>query len=1117
MKFKGLVVLFSVFVMVISVEAQGPDYATQIRPIFEQNCQRCHISTGIARFTGFLVTSYKDVIETAKTSRSASRFGPLIIPGNAGKSPLIWKVEGKDDQGRSLREIGFGLQEPFGGSPLSPDVIRLLRAWIDNGALEKPVAVVDEDRRDNPDRIRGVIGRLARDQVVIAGVPLPIAPDVKYLDQDGKSITVDLFKPGDRVGVVLKKTADSRVVVSRIRRLPPRAGLPPREDVIRGIIGEIDPNAGTFKIAGMTFKVTGETGLFDERDGEIEFNTFRQGQFVAVSVTVEASVDLPIASVLKRVSNTDEESEAAVPKVIRGTVERIDLSSPIRPVLIISGQRFSINPAQLPRILDEKGNRLTDLTQLAARVTPNTPVLVIVTDDGRILFIRLKGTGSPPSIFIEVVSSTPGAGATGVPTETTVSVTFSAPVKPEGFTAEGLGGIVIFPQPLRQEQGQLSRDGQTASVRVSLEREKVYRIVVGIDIEGVNGQPVKPTVILFTTGRAFPTGSVAGRLIFPPDVEEKLRASPLPISVGFVGLLDVAGALDLFAKLENGGGDPGEIIPRIFESLTAVDVTLGKEYAIKGVADGAYVAFALVFIPEEVIGSTGELSLPVAGELKAKKKQGGLFSRVRPTSSVRAKRLQEGGLVLIGVHDLNGDNIPDPIRVRGQAVTGVDIVLEPFESGPPSPERPRVVSITPADGTTRVPTRTTVSVTFDRSVIGITDEPPVVLIFPQPVTQSEPKLSPDGKTVSLDVTLRAGIPYQVAVVNVEDGIAFGVKFITLLSTFPTNSISGKVKAPADVRADFGRTFVLLLSKSPTDLDDDEEGFIGAIIGITPVRPDGSYRLERLPAFSPFNRPYVAASMTVTTPDGNEIDLFGFYDKEEDGLPDQLTVGSTTNLTGIDITLRLPPPLEPLEVMESSPEDGATGVPTETVISLTFNTPLDVGDDHIALEGRIVPQPLSGSLNFEDVEVSEDRRTISTHVELAGKTTYKILLFGGMNTDGQGLREPVIMTFTTGAELPAGLISGTLMAELPIGMSLPSGKPGVPLSPEEMERLLAGTFVGLINAGAEVGEGQRVEEYVVSGGIAAGTDYTISHVPGGKYVVFGMRELPFIEEGGQTEG
>jgi mono/diheme cytochrome c family protein len=93
------------------------DFTTDIKPIFEQNCLRCHGANHPKG--GFSLT-------TATAAWRGGDNGPAIIPGDSTNSPLIHLVAQLDPD---------SVMPPTGkGEPLSPAQVALLRAWIDQGA-----------------------------------------------------------------------------------------------------------------------------------------------------------------------------------------------------------------------------------------------------------------------------------------------------------------------------------------------------------------------------------------------------------------------------------------------------------------------------------------------------------------------------------------------------------------------------------------------------------------------------------------------------------------------------------------------------------------------------------------------------------------------------------------------------------------------------------------------------------------------------------------------------------------------------------------------------------------------------------------------------------------------
>ncbi|MGH9452616.1 MAG: eIF2A-related protein [Terriglobia bacterium] len=82
--------------------------------VLQQKCFACHSST--AKMGGFVMVSYQTLMKGGK-------HGPEILAGNSAKSRLVLMVEGTVQP-----------RMPFGGNPLPPAEIAVMKRWIDAGA-----------------------------------------------------------------------------------------------------------------------------------------------------------------------------------------------------------------------------------------------------------------------------------------------------------------------------------------------------------------------------------------------------------------------------------------------------------------------------------------------------------------------------------------------------------------------------------------------------------------------------------------------------------------------------------------------------------------------------------------------------------------------------------------------------------------------------------------------------------------------------------------------------------------------------------------------------------------------------------------------------------------------
>ena len=96
-------------------------YSAQVQPILEQHCMECHQpgETGYEE-SGLEMTSYASLMQ-------GTRFGPIIEPGDVMNSVLIQLIEGRAHPSITM---------PHGRNPLPDSEIAVLRAWVEQGALD---------------------------------------------------------------------------------------------------------------------------------------------------------------------------------------------------------------------------------------------------------------------------------------------------------------------------------------------------------------------------------------------------------------------------------------------------------------------------------------------------------------------------------------------------------------------------------------------------------------------------------------------------------------------------------------------------------------------------------------------------------------------------------------------------------------------------------------------------------------------------------------------------------------------------------------------------------------------------------------------------------------------
>jgi mono/diheme cytochrome c family protein len=99
--------------------AQPVDYTKEIKPILTQHCVTCH---GAAKPRGGLR------LDTAAAALAGGKSGRVVVRGKGAESPLI----------EALRGEGATDRMPLNRPPLSAAEIKLIEAWIDQGAIAQP-------------------------------------------------------------------------------------------------------------------------------------------------------------------------------------------------------------------------------------------------------------------------------------------------------------------------------------------------------------------------------------------------------------------------------------------------------------------------------------------------------------------------------------------------------------------------------------------------------------------------------------------------------------------------------------------------------------------------------------------------------------------------------------------------------------------------------------------------------------------------------------------------------------------------------------------------------------------------------------------------------------------
>ncbi|MBF0109756.1 MAG: hypothetical protein HQL76_11320 [Magnetococcales bacterium] len=102
----------------VNAENRGMiSYNEDVRPIFQIRCLECHSGNG----SGVVGSGLN--METYENLMRGTRYGPIIIPGNAMVSNLNVLVEGR-----------AGIRMPHNRKRLTTCEIDILRDWVNQGA-----------------------------------------------------------------------------------------------------------------------------------------------------------------------------------------------------------------------------------------------------------------------------------------------------------------------------------------------------------------------------------------------------------------------------------------------------------------------------------------------------------------------------------------------------------------------------------------------------------------------------------------------------------------------------------------------------------------------------------------------------------------------------------------------------------------------------------------------------------------------------------------------------------------------------------------------------------------------------------------------------------------------
>jgi hypothetical protein len=118
--------VFLIGLTFLNGSARSADYLTDVKPLFKENCYRCH--AGSQPKSGFR-------LDTGSFARQGGDRGSLIIPGDGAASPFIHVLLGTHGQVSQM---------PYRDAPLSSKSIHTIVEWIDEGALSPADEIPEE-------------------------------------------------------------------------------------------------------------------------------------------------------------------------------------------------------------------------------------------------------------------------------------------------------------------------------------------------------------------------------------------------------------------------------------------------------------------------------------------------------------------------------------------------------------------------------------------------------------------------------------------------------------------------------------------------------------------------------------------------------------------------------------------------------------------------------------------------------------------------------------------------------------------------------------------------------------------------------------------------------------
>src|SRR6266536_419129 len=192
-------------------------FENKIRPIFAENCYKCH-SPAKGKIKGGLELDWKGGWERGGEN------GPVILPGDPEQSPLI----------KAVRYIDPDLQMPPKGDKLSEAQISDLVAWVKMGAPDprttRPAAA-----------IAGEYGGNSKDHWAFKPVKKPALPAVQKDARVRNDVDRFILAKLEANGMTPNEPADPRTLIRRVYF--DLIGLPPTPEEAGNFLNDDSPKA----------------------------------------------------------------------------------------------------------------------------------------------------------------------------------------------------------------------------------------------------------------------------------------------------------------------------------------------------------------------------------------------------------------------------------------------------------------------------------------------------------------------------------------------------------------------------------------------------------------------------------------------------------------------------------------------------------------------------------------------------------------------------------------------------------------------------------------------------------------------------------------------------------